>query len=135
MPLTLYSSRFSTNAKKVRFLLAELGLEHELVEVGRGPLRPADYAALHPYARVPSHLGGDDGSHADEAALAAAMPALADALDGFERFLAPLDGFTIADCAIAGRLSTVPKLPVDLEPWPILAGRLTAAFARPAFSA
>jgi glutathione S-transferase len=200
--LTLYSNRFSTNARKVQFLLAELGLHHELVEVGTGPLRPDWYAELHPfgtvptladgdltlyesnailrylatrdgrddlypaapaaralvdqamdalslsvrpalwdvelatiYADVPPHLGGDDGSHTDEAALATAHPVLVQALDGFERFLAPLEGFTIADCAIAGRLSTVPKLPIDLAAWPILAGRLAAAFARPAFSA
>jgi glutathione S-transferase len=200
--LRLYSNRHSTNARKVRFLLAELGTEYELVEVGLGPDREDDFARLHPhgtipvlvdgelelyesntilrylalregrsdvypddpagralidqamdalslsvrpalwevelatiYARSPSHRGGDDGANADEAALAAARPALDAALDGFERFLAPLGGFSIADCAIAGRFAAAPKLPIDLGRWPLLTGRLEAAFARPSWAA
>jgi glutathione S-transferase len=200
--LRLYSNRHSTNARKVRFLLAELQLEHDLVEVGLGPERPAWYAELHPYgtipalvdgelvlyesnamlrylaqresrddvypdsvaeralidqamdalslsvrpalwdvelatiyARMPSHGGGDDGSNADPEALRAALPALEDGLDGYERFLAPLGAFSIADCALAGRFATVPKLPLELARWPLLSARLEAAFARPGWAA
>ncbi|MFN8123069.1 MAG: glutathione S-transferase family protein [Thermoleophilia bacterium] len=202
MALTLYDNRFSTNAAKVRFLLAELGVPYEAVHVGLGPLRPAWYPEVHPlgtvpalrdgdltllesntmlrylavregrddlypaaardralvdqamdalslnvrpamwgleevtiYAAVPPHLGGDDGDLGDPAAVAPRAAELGAALDAFEAFLAPLPAFTIADCAIAGRLATVPRLPVDLARWPHLARRLEAAWARPAWAA
>jgi glutathione S-transferase len=200
--LTLYWNRYSTNARKVRFLLAELGTRHDLVEVGTGPERPAWYAELHPYGtipaladgdltlyesnamlrylalrerrgdlypdppaeravidqamdalslsvrpalwdvelatiyvRVPPHLGGDAGAPADPETLAPALDALHAALDGYESFLAPLGGFSIADCAVAGRFATVTKLPLDLARWPLLATRLESAFSRPAWAA
>jgi glutathione S-transferase len=65
--------------------------------------------------------------------------ALDRALDGYERMLAP-DGhatgpFTIADCAIAGRMLHLPELPVDLARWPRLARVLRLATDRPAFRA
>jgi glutathione S-transferase len=200
--LRLYSNRYSTNARKVRYLLAELGLEHDLVEVGTGPERPDWYAELHPYGtipalvdgdlvlyesntmlrylaqresredlypaspseralidqamdalslsvrpalwdfelattyvRVPPHRGGEDASSADPEAVRAVLPALEEALGGFERFLAPLGHFSIADCAVAGRFATAPKLPLDLARWPLLSGRLAAAFARTGWAA
>jgi glutathione S-transferase len=200
--LTLHDNRFSTNAAKVRFLLAELGLPYRAVHVGLGPLRPAGYAEVHPfgtvpalrdgdlllfesntmlrylatredrddlyphpareralvdqamdalsltvrpalwgleevtiYAAVPPHLGGDDGALGDPAAVAPRAAELAAELDGFEAFLAPLPPFTIADCAIAGRLATVPRLPLDLARWPRLGARLEAAWRRPAWAA
>ena len=34
-----------------------------------------------------------------------------------------------------GRFATAPKLPVDLTAWPLLAARLQAAWARPAWAA
>ncbi|MCC6830875.1 MAG: glutathione S-transferase family protein [Thermoleophilia bacterium] len=202
MALTLYDNRFSTNAAKVRFLLAELGQPYEAVHVGLGPLSPAGYSDVHPfgtvpalrdgdlllfesntmlrylamregrddlcpaaareravvdqamdalslsvrpalwgleevtiYAAVPPHLGGDDGALGDPALVASRAAALGAVLDGFEAFLAPLPPFTIADCAIAGRLATVPRLPLNLTRWPHLARRLEAAWARPAWAA
>lgn len=200
--LTLHDNRWSTNAAKVRFLLAELGAPYTAVHVGLGPLRPAGYPSLHPYgtvpllrdgdlmlfesntmlrylamregrddlypaaardralvdqamdalsltvrpalwgleeatiyAAVPPYLGGDDGALGDPAVVAPRAAELAAALDGFETFLAPLPPFTIADCAIAGRLSTVPRLPIDLTRWPRLAARLEAAWGRPGWAA
>jgi glutathione S-transferase len=202
VPITLFDSRFSTNAQKVRFLLAELALPYEAIAVPLGPLCPDWYRERHPfgtvpllvdgdlelhesntmlryladregredlyprepaararidqamdalslsvrpalwdleavaiYHRVPSHLGGDDGAGADPGAVAAALLALAPVLDGFERLLAQLQGFGIADCAVAGRFATAPKLPLDLDAWPVLAARLRAAWARPAWAA
>ncbi len=202
MALTLHDNRYSTNGAKVRFLLAELGLAYEAVHVGLGPLTPAWYADVHPYATVPAlrdgdlllfesntmlrylavregrddlypaaareralvdqamdalslsvrpalwgleevtiyaavppHLGGDDGRYAVPSVVAPRAAALAGALDAFEAFLATLPPFTIADCAIAGRMATVPRLPLDLDRWPNLARRLRAAWARPSWTA
>jgi hypothetical protein len=84
---------------------------------------------------VPPHLGGDGGADADPARVGPREAALAEVLDGFERFLAPLPAFTIADCAIAGRMATVPRLPLRLERWPNLAARLDAAWRRPSWAA
>jgi len=202
MPLTLYDNALSTNAQKVRFLLAELGLPYQAIAVDMGPLCPDWYRERHPFAtipllvddgfaifesntmlrylahregrddlfpadpverarigqvmealslvvqpalrelevatiycRVPSHLGGDDGSGADPTAIGTAMTALAPALDGFELMLTELDGFSIADCAVAGRFATAPKLPLDLSVWPVLDARLHEAWSRPAWAA
>ncbi|MEI6688153.1 MAG: glutathione S-transferase family protein [Thermoleophilia bacterium] len=202
MPLTLYDNALSTNAQKVRFLLAELDLPYEAIAVDMGSLCPDWYRQRHPFAtipllvddgfaifesntmlryladregrddlypvdpveraridqvmdalslsvrpalweleaatiycRVPSHLGGDDGSSADPAAVAAALTALAPALEGFEQLLAELGGFGIADCAIAGRFATAPKLPLDLTVWPELEARLRTAWSLPAWTA
>lgn len=202
MTITLYDNAVSTNAQKVRFLLAELALPYEAISVPLGPLCPDWYRERHPfgtvpllvddgfavyesntmlryladrearddlypvdpmeraqidqvmdglslsvrpalweleaatiYHRVPSHLGGDDGTDGDPGAVAAALRDLAPTLDGFEQLLAELDDFTIADCAIAGRFATAPKLPVDLDGWPVLAARLRAAWERPAWAA
>lgn len=58
MRLVLYDNHASTNAHKVRLLLAELGLEAErrLVELHRPT---ADYRRLHPFGLVPTLVDGD----------------------------------------------------------------------------
>ncbi|MEA2172177.1 MAG: stringent starvation protein [Solirubrobacteraceae bacterium] len=55
--MILYDNRSSTNAIKVRFLLAELGVAAELRET---PLRdkPAEYLDLHPFGLVPTLVDG-----------------------------------------------------------------------------
>jgi len=55
----LYDNPRSSNALKVRFLLAELGLEHERVEVPLADPRPDWYLALNPMGRVPAIEDGD----------------------------------------------------------------------------
>ena len=188
--LTLYDNAESTNALKVRFLLAELGLAYEKVDVPLDP-KPAWYAEVHPFNLVPTLVDGDLAITESNTALrylaaregrddlypaepvrrtridglmdslslqvrpalwAAEEPVLygtpepddwrtplAEALAGYERLIAD-DGyavgdFSIADCAIAGRLWHLPELPVDLGPYPRIARALGLAMARPAFAA
>lgn len=58
--LVLFDNAGSTNALKVRFLLAELGLEAERVEVPlRGP-KPDGYRDVHPFGLVPALRVGDE---------------------------------------------------------------------------
>lgn len=189
--LTLYDNAGSTNALKVRFLLAELGLDHELVDVPLNGAKPAWYADLHPFGLIPTLVDGDvvvtesnaalrylagregrdDLYPADPArraridvlldslslqvrpALWAAeepvlygvpeagdwRPELHAALDGYERLLAPegyaVGEFSIADCAIAGRMLYLEQLPVDRSRWPRLTRAVGLAMARPAFAA
>lgn len=57
MVITLYDSRVSTNAIKLRFLLAELGLDYEAVEVPLSP-KPAWYADVHPFNLIPTLVDG-----------------------------------------------------------------------------
>lgn len=59
MALTLYSMPASGNALKVRFLLAELGLAYETVEVPRPRPRPDWYLELNPAGGVPTLVDGD----------------------------------------------------------------------------
>ena len=59
MSLTLYDNAGSSNALKVRFLLAELGLDAELVEVPLGAERPSWYRELHPFATIPCLVDGE----------------------------------------------------------------------------
>jgi glutathione S-transferase len=60
MTLVLYSSPVSGNALKVRFLLAELGLAHETVDVPFDDWpRPDWYRALNPVGRIPALRDGD----------------------------------------------------------------------------
>lgn len=59
MALTLYSMPASGNALKVRFLLAELGLAYETVEVPRPRPRPDWYLELNPTGGVPTLVDGD----------------------------------------------------------------------------
>ena len=59
MALTLYTMPISGNALKVRFLLAELGLAYERVEVPRPRPRPDWYLELNPAGGVPTLVDGD----------------------------------------------------------------------------
>jgi glutathione S-transferase len=188
--LTLYDNRGSTNAIKVRFLLAELGLDFERIDV---PLadKPAWYGAIHPFNLLPTLVDGelkvtesntalrylaDREGRADlypreparrarvdmlldslslevRPALWAAEepvvyglesdvdwgPALDRSLTGYERLLAEdgyaLGDFSIADCAIAGRMQYIGQLPIDLGRYPRLQRTLELTFARPAYQA
>lgn len=58
--LVLYDRPDSTNALKVRFLLAELGLEAERVLVPVEATRSAEYRAVHPFGLVPALRVGDE---------------------------------------------------------------------------
>jgi glutathione S-transferase len=57
--LTLYDFPTSGNARKVRLLLAELGLEFEHVPVPRARPRPDWYLELNPFGGVPAIKDGD----------------------------------------------------------------------------
>jgi glutathione S-transferase len=57
--IALYDNPFSSNALKVRFLLAELGLEYERREVPIGRPRPESYGALNPLAGIPTLVDDD----------------------------------------------------------------------------
>ena len=57
--LVLYDNRDSSNARKVRFLLGELGLEARLVDVPLDVERPDWYRDVHPFATVPTLVDGD----------------------------------------------------------------------------
>ena len=59
MTLVLYDHPVSSNALKVRFLLAELGLEHERRRVELSRPRDPAYVALNPMGTVPLLLDGD----------------------------------------------------------------------------
>lgn len=56
--LTLYDSRVSTNAIKLRFILAELGLDYEAIDVPLYP-KPAWYAEVHPFNLIPTLVDGE----------------------------------------------------------------------------
>ena len=188
--LTLYDSHDSSNAIKVRFLLAELGLDYVAVEVPLYP-KPAWYAELHPFNLIPTLVDGDltvtesntalryladregrDDLYPREAARRARIdmlldslslevrpalwaaeepvvyglpsdvdwrPALDQALTGYERLIAG-DGyaagdFSIADCAIGGRMQYIGQLPIELGRYPRLARVLALTFARPGYQA
>jgi glutathione S-transferase len=57
--LTLYDFPTSGNARKVRLLLAELGLEFEHVPVPRARPRPDWYLELNPFGGVPAIRDGE----------------------------------------------------------------------------
>ena len=59
MALTLYNLPASNNALKVRFLLAELGLDYERVEVPPPRPRPDWYLAINPAGGIPTLADGD----------------------------------------------------------------------------
>ena len=59
MSLRLYNLPASNNALKVRFLLAELALDYELIEVPAPRPRPDWYLAINPAGGVPTL--DDDG--------------------------------------------------------------------------
>jgi glutathione S-transferase len=57
--VVLYDNPSSSNALKVRFLLAELGLEYQRVEIPLTHPRPEAYVALNPLGGVPALRDGD----------------------------------------------------------------------------
>jgi glutathione S-transferase len=57
--LVLYDHPLSSNALKVRFLLAELGLEYERVHVPFARPRPDKLTALNPFGTIPALVDGD----------------------------------------------------------------------------
>jgi len=60
----LYDNPVSSNSLKVRFVLAELGLDHERREVPMPEPRPDWYLAINPVGRIPAI--DDDGLHLSE---------------------------------------------------------------------
>lgn len=193
--LVLYDNPASTNAHKVRFLLAELGLEAEHRRVILHE-PTADYRSLHPFGLVPTLVDGElaitesnvalrylaeragredlrgetparrarvdilldslslevrpllwalerliiYGEPGDEPARAGARGELQGALAAYDRLLDPvgphaLGEFTIADCAIAGRLHHLDRLGLDPGGAPRLWRTLGTARARPAWTA
>ena len=65
--LTLYDFSGSGNGYKVRLLLAQLGLRHQLVErdILKGETRTPEFLARNPNGRVPT-LRLEDGTHLAE---------------------------------------------------------------------
>src|SRR5919201_703846 len=59
MSLLLYDHPVSSNACKVRFLLAELGLEYERTHVPFARPRPDWYLAVNPFGGIPTLVDGD----------------------------------------------------------------------------
>jgi glutathione S-transferase len=59
MSIVLHSNPVSSNALKVRFLLAELRLEYERRHVPIGRPRPDWYLELYPFGTIPFMLDGD----------------------------------------------------------------------------
>jgi glutathione S-transferase len=59
MGLVLYDHPVSSNALKVHFLLAELGLEYERVHVSFAEPRPDWYTERNPFGRIPLLEDGD----------------------------------------------------------------------------
>jgi glutathione S-transferase len=59
MSLVLYSNPASSNAMKVRFLLAELGLEYEREHVPLARPRPDWYVDIYPFGTIPFLRDGD----------------------------------------------------------------------------
>jgi glutathione S-transferase len=57
--LTLCDHPVSSNALKVRFLLAELGLDYERRTIPLTRPRPDEYVALNPLAGIPTLIDGD----------------------------------------------------------------------------
>jgi len=194
--LVLYDHPGSTNAIKVRILLAELGQRARQVEVPLDGERSQDYLALHPFGLIPTLVDGDLAVTESNTALrylaeraerwdlrgddarkrarvdvlldslslevrphlwgveefayydlpvpegerTARVAALGRALGGFDRLLeaegphAVGASFTIADCAIAGRLLHLDALPLDPNCAPRLWSVVAAARRRPSFA-
>ena len=59
MSLLLYSNPASSNAMKVRFLLAELGLDYEREHVPLARPRPDWYVEIYPFGTIPFLRDGD----------------------------------------------------------------------------
>ncbi len=194
--LVLYDHPDSTNALKVRLLLAELGLEAQRVEVPIRGERPPGYAELHPFGLVPALVDSELVVRVSNRALrylaereerwdlrgetparrarvdtlldslslevrpalwgveelvvygvevgaeeqAARVAALETAVGAYDRLLDP-EGphaagptLTIADCALAGRLLHLDRLPLDPAVAPRVRRALRAARERPSFA-
>lgn len=58
-PLVLYDAPTSSNALKVRFLLAELGVRYERREIPMTRPRPASYLELNPSGLIPTLVHGE----------------------------------------------------------------------------
>ena len=61
MALVLYDNPASSNAMKVRFLLAELGLDYERRHVGLARPRPEWYVERYPFGTIPFLEDGEMG--------------------------------------------------------------------------
>ena len=59
MSIVLYTNPASSNAMKVRFLLAELGLEYERTHVPISRPRPDWYVEIYPFGTIPFMRDGD----------------------------------------------------------------------------
>jgi len=59
MSIVLYTNPASSNAMKVRFLLAELGLEYERTHVPLARPRPDWYVEIYPFGTIPFMRDGD----------------------------------------------------------------------------
>jgi glutathione S-transferase len=57
--LVVYDHPLSSNALKVRFLLAELGLAYERVHVPFAHPRPEELTSLHPFGTIPVLVDGE----------------------------------------------------------------------------
>ena len=57
--LVLYDHPLSSNALKVRFLLAELGLQYERVHVPFAHPRPEELTRFHPFGTIPVLVDGE----------------------------------------------------------------------------
>lgn len=191
--MILYDNPASTNAHKLRFLLAELGLEVETRTVVLHQPTP-EYLRLHPFGLVPTLIDDDlvitesnvalrylaeregradlrgetpaararidmlldslslqvrpaawdverivvYGEPADGPTTAHARSQLDVALNAYDRLLDEtgphaLGAFTIADCAIAGRLHHIDRLGLDAQCAPRVRRTLTNARARAAW--
>ncbi len=78
-----------------------------------------------------------DGDTPDDARVSAAARDLGEALQGWEQLVEPggyaTGAFTIADIAAASRMWDLPRLPIDLAPFPKTRQMLDVVGARPAF--
>ncbi len=95
MALVLYDNPASSNALKVRFLLAELGLEHERRTIAFARPRPAAYLAVNPVGGIPTLVDEDFALAESHAILRylAAREGRDDLLPGDRRERARLDEF------------------------------------------
>ncbi len=95
MALVLYDNPASSNALKVRFLLAELGLEHERRKIAFARPRPAAYLAVNPVGGIPTLVDEDFALAESHAILRylAAREGRDDLLPGDRRERARLDEF------------------------------------------
>jgi glutathione S-transferase len=138
MGLILYDNPASSNAMKVRFLLAELALNYErrhipLVKPRPPAFFPAERVGL---MHVDIEAGGGDPEDADpvelEDAIAQAVPRL-DLLEWLTADNGTMVGtFTIAGCAVAPGLWRWYRLPLGFDGWPKVSVLRETVASRPA---